>query len=319
MKSLCLIQMAMLILCGPLLSQNNNSSRLVSCEVEEFGDINTWHNDVTATQVNVVALRNTERYDYDEDDDVTVMNRAIIKFAIPEFSSFKVKSIIKAEIKIKNPNNNVTDISGGFLIDKVIRDWDWNDISTSGLETSGTHKVSVSPGSVYYGDHIFDVTSLLQSMLESGQIKDYGFLIKSNWNVTFAIQKAGCELRMELEVSDVDAANGVAEALYINHDPHVSNKFQLLVNGNTFCEGVKVIDVVGLWPDYVFEDDYSIPALSQLEQYIKLNSRLPDFPSAEQVMKSGVDLVELQSKVLKQIEVLTLHAIEMGTQLDKEN
>ena len=63
------------------------------------------------------------------------------------------------------------------------------------------------------------------------------------------------------------------------------------------------------WPDYVFENDYKIGTLEELESYIKLNKHLPEMPSAREVESNGVDLGSLVKKLLKNQEELTLHIV----------
>jgi hypothetical protein len=87
---------------------------------------------------------------------------------------------------------------------------------------------------------------------------------------------------------------------------------KLAVNGKIEATEVVVQTTV---PDYVFEDDYKLMPLSKVEQNIKQNKHLPDIPSAKEVEKTGLNLGEMSSKLLKKIEELTLYVIE----LKKEN
>ncbi len=69
------------------------------------------------------------------------------------------------------------------------------------------------------------------------------------------------------------------------------------------------------WADYVFEDDYYLMDLNELESSIKTNGHLPGIPSSEQVRKNGVAVGEMQKQMMQKIEELTLYVI----QLKKEN
>ncbi len=44
------------------------------------------------------------------------------------------------------------------------------------------------------------------------------------------------------------------------------------------------------WADYVFEDDYDLMSLDNLESYVKNNHHLPNIPSASEVVKNGIEL-----------------------------
>jgi hypothetical protein len=69
-------------------------------------------------------------------------------------------------------------------------------------------------------------------------------------------------------------------------------------------------------PDYVFEPGYKLQSLSDLEAYVKANKHLPEVPSARE-MEKGVDLAEMNLKLLKKVEELTLRVIEMDKQMKK--
>ncbi|WP_456459465.1 hypothetical protein [Reichenbachiella sp.] len=72
---------------------------------------------------------------------------------------------------------------------------------------------------------------------------------------------------------------------------------------------------VNSYADFVFEDDYRLAPLSEVEAYIEENNHLPDIPSEAEARKNGVDLQDMQAKLLQKIEELTLYVID----LKKEN
>lgn len=61
--------------------------------------------------------------------------------------------------------------------------------------------------------------------------------------------------------------------------------------------------------------NYNLPSLQETEQHIKEKGHLPGIPSAEEVKNNGVDLGEMNAKLLQKIEELTLHLIEQNKQL----
>lgn len=93
--------------------------------------------------------------------------------------------------------------------------------------------------------------------------------------------------------------------------------YRLAVNGNILASEI-VVDS-GIWPDYVFQDDYRMMGLPELESYIKENKHLPDMPSAKKAEKDGIDLGEMNRLLLKKVEELTLHVIELSKRLDQQN
>jgi hypothetical protein len=74
--------------------------------------------------------------------------------------------------------------------------------------------------------------------------------------------------------------------------------------------------------DFVFEEDYNLRTLLEVESFIKENKHLPDIPTAKEVEENGVSLGEMQSLLLQKIEELTLYVIEQNKsikQLQEEN
>jgi hypothetical protein len=92
----------------------------------------------------------------------------------------------------------------------------------------------------------------------------------------------------------------------------------LAVNGRVSAQKM-VITQAGRWPDYVFNKQYTLPALSEVENFIKQNNHLPGIPSAAEVEKKGIDVGNNQAALLKKIEELTLYAIEQEKKIDKQN
>lgn len=83
----------------------------------------------------------------------------------------------------------------------------------------------------------------------------------------------------------------------------------LTVNGTAKAEEVIVAEDVGA--DFVFEEDYPLPELSELEKYIDRHKHLPEIPTAGQMKRDGVKVGDLQMKLLQKIEELTLYMIEL--------
>lgn len=76
------------------------------------------------------------------------------------------------------------------------------------------------------------------------------------------------------------------------------------------------------WSDFVFYEDYELPSLEEVEQHIEENGHLKDIPSEAEVLEEGIDLTEMDSKLLQKIEELTLYVIDLNKRVDeleKEN
>ncbi|UII74922.1 hypothetical protein LV716_11710 [Flagellimonas sp. HMM57] len=88
---------------------------------------------------------------------------------------------------------------------------------------------------------------------------------------------------------------------------------KLAVNGNIHTREVKV-DLVD-WPDYVFEKEYELPTLKEVENYIAEKGHLQNIPSAKEVKENGIKLGEMNSKLLQKIEELMLYTIEQQKEI----
>lgn len=71
------------------------------------------------------------------------------------------------------------------------------------------------------------------------------------------------------------------------------------------------------WADYVFKKDYKLRSLADVEHYIAEKGHLPNIPSAEEVAKEGINLGEMDARLLEKIEELTLYSIEQNRQIQQ--
>lgn len=71
--------------------------------------------------------------------------------------------------------------------------------------------------------------------------------------------------------------------------------------------------------DFVFEEDYKLPKLEDVETHIKAKKHLPEIASAKDMNRNGVNIGEFQIQLLKKIEELTLYSIEQNKQLKKQS
>ena len=94
------------------------------------------------------------------------------------------------------------------------------------------------------------------------------------------------------------------------------SNYRLAVNGAIRAKEIKV--ETG-WSDFVFEDDYRLRPLAEVEQFIKENKHLPDIPSAKEVETNGVNVGEMEAKLLQKIEELTLYVIELKKENEKQD
>ena len=80
------------------------------------------------------------------------------------------------------------------------------------------------------------------------------------------------------------------------------------------AEEVKVA-LYNNWSDFVFDSDYKLPTLKEVENHIKEKGHLKDIPSETDVKKNGIFLGEMDSKLLQKIEELTLYTIQQEKEI----
>ncbi|MBE99905.1 hypothetical protein [Flavobacterium coralii] len=93
-----------------------------------------------------------------------------------------------------------------------------------------------------------------------------------------------------------------------------SEFYNLSVNGAIRADRVKVYTT---WADYVFEEDYKLPTLEEVERHIEEKGHLIDIPSAAEVEEKGIELGEMNKLLLQKIEELTLYTIELNKQVQE--
>ncbi|GAB3769573.1 hypothetical protein GCM10028818_05830 [Spirosoma horti] len=72
------------------------------------------------------------------------------------------------------------------------------------------------------------------------------------------------------------------------------------------------------WSDKVFAPGYTLQPLAEVKKYVDANQHLPGVPSAEQVVKDGVDLVKMNATLLEKVEELTLYSIHQDKTIQQQ-
>nr|WP_299170388.1 tail fiber protein [uncultured Allomuricauda sp.] len=113
----------------------------------------------------------------------------------------------------------------------------------------------------------------------------------------------GYDAALRIPVGTHFAVNGKVGIGTLNPDT------ELTVKGNIHAEEVKVdLSVPG--PDYVFKEGYHLKSLEEVQNYIKVHGHLPNIPSAKEMESNGIQLGEMNMKLLEKIEELTLYTLE---------
>lgn len=92
--------------------------------------------------------------------------------------------------------------------------------------------------------------------------------------------------------------------------------YLLAVAGSMIAESIKVKGVTN-WPDYVFEESYPLLSLDSTAAFVRQYKHLPDMPSAKTVAAEGIDVEEMNAKLLKKVEELTLYLMEQHNMIEE--
>lgn len=118
---------------------------------------------------------------------------------------------------------------------------------------------------------------------------------------------------------DVNGESNFSQRVKIGA-PNFATGYLLNVGGGIMAEEVRV--QLQPWPDYVFEQDYSLMPLAAVEQYVQENKHLPGVVAAKEVAENGLNLGETQKAQMEKIEELFLHVISLEKRinaLEKQN
>jgi hypothetical protein len=216
----------------------------------------------------------------------------------------------RAEIELYNPTNG--------------------NINISNVWTGGNADIFIRPDRNVHIRHADDLTTglfILQSSASSYETTNNKIVFAGTENGTTANPYG---LRKDIQwVVGQEAGqhftfrHGTAETefLRISSNGNVGigtpnpGSFKLAVNGKIWSQEVNVA-MTNPGPDYVFEKDYNLLPLSELETYISQNKHLPEVPSAKEMEAEGLNLKEMNLILLKKVEELTLHLIAKDKQVE---
>jgi hypothetical protein len=93
--------------------------------------------------------------------------------------------------------------------------------------------------------------------------------------------------------------------------------YRLYVEKGILTEKIKVaLKTSADWSDYVFEPDYQLKPLREVESFVRINKHLPGIPSAATLVKDGgIDVNQMFARQMEKIEELTLYIIDLNKKI----
>jgi chitodextrinase len=156
----------------------------------------------------------------------------------------------------------------------------------------------------------FYVTAIDASNNESDQSNSVGFTTPEENGAIYYNNLNSNLISVDWTTKDLFALGNVG--IGTAPDPN----YKLAIDGNVVAEEVRVA-LKSNWPDYVFKKDYKLPTLIEVEQFIKQNGHLKNIPSASETELNGISIGEMNSKLLRKVEELTLYIIDQEKKINK--
>lgn len=117
----------------------------------------------------------------------------------------------------------------------------------------------------------------------------------------------------------IDFGDGTGWKFNFRKKSDQTTLFSLTDQGNAALQGkfeAKEVKVTSTpTADFVFNENYALPKLEDVERHIKKNKHLPEIASAKEMSIEGVNIGQFQIKLLQKIEELTLYSIEQNKDL----
>jgi hypothetical protein len=155
-----------------------------------------------------------------------------------------------------------------------------------------------------------------------------------------------------LHIEDMNTGSAQRRFIHMKNNGDITVRFtnkaaggkewELQTTGDNFAltkagTGVKELEIDGLgnltiqgalyandgddiFPDYVFDLDYDLMSLDQLEEFVETNGHLPNIPSRAEVEANGgmVNVNQLQYRILEKVEELTLYTISQQELIEQQ-
>jgi len=202
----------------------------------------------------------------------------------------------KVGIKSGNPTHQLT-VNGNMLVDQDSY-FNENINLTAGKEVRTNIVIAPDDAGI----------SILNQSGEGLQINDDGDV-----NINGGLYQNG----LAVEGSKWESSSGL---IYYQDGPVgigtiETGGYRLAVAGNVLAEEV-MVQHADKWYDYIFDEEYELSSLADLESFIKKHKHLPDVPTEQMVREKGINLGEFSGVLLQKIEELTLYIIQQQREIE---
>lgn len=164
--------------------------------------------------------------------------------------------------------------------------------STSGL-------ILASQGTTYYARMTFYAADYIFNGNAGAQ-----FMSANNSQVTITrslVVESNTELQRNLNVGGKITCHNELEVAEVKADQIKTKDINVEMNNAA---------------DYVFDENYNLRSLNEVESFVKENKHLPGVPSAAEMAENGMSMSQMSNLLLEKVEELTLHLIDMKKEIN---
>lgn len=132
-----------------------------------------------------------------------------------------------------------------------------------------------------------------------GTIENFDFNIKTNNTLRMVVKNNG---QILFGAKKINAT-------------HLHANAQYQFDGKIACKELVVVDPTK-WADFVFEKNYKLLPLKDVEAYYIQNKHLPNVPSEKEVKENGINTADMDAVLLQKIEELTLYIVQQQKEIE---
>jgi hypothetical protein len=153
-------------------------------------------------------------------------------------------------------------------------------------------------------------------------IGNYGLSVRTTNNTNDAIRVMGSNGSDNVKNFSVKGNGEVnTKDLFVNGTFRVTNSLtenEFSVDNTGKVRAREILVDENTIPDYVFKEDYKLMPLNEVEQFVTKYHHLPNVKSELEFKEAGgVDLGEMNLKLLEKVEELTLYVIDLQKQIEE--
>ena len=223
-------------------------------------------------------------------------------------------------LKVTQQNNSISNNSYTLEVDSSIHNTNVSSAGAMAVDVNSGRAFTINGfGNVGIGTSNPNNGKLV--VLQTQNINQGGIVIKANSTLQSTY------LWMDSNnIMHIDNANNASRNIVFNGNGSgnvgigtttLDTGYKLTVKGNVSSREVRVTATAG-GADFVFEDDYNLPSLETVENFIKDKKHLPEIPSAKEMEENGINLAEMNIKLLQKVEELTLYIIEQEKRINAQ-